>query len=116
MNRSSPYRDLTENSHRHRRREDLAGYEYSYAAEITNVYQLTRTEKLFQIQLIDPVLRKSFTFEPGQFVMLELPGIGEAPFSISSSPLRGGDIELCIRAVGNLTNFSTVLNEEFRLA
>jgi NAD(P)H-flavin reductase len=105
MNRSSLQKDLIVSSHRHRRKEDLASYEYSYSAEITNVYRLTRTEKLFQIQLIDPVLRRSFSFEPGQFVMLELPGIGEAPFSISSSPVRGGDIELCIRAVGNLTNF-----------
>lgn len=82
-----------------------AGYEYSYAAEITNITSLTATEKLYQIQLCDPHLRRSFTFRPGQFVMLELPGIGEAPFSISSSPLRHGDIELCIRAVGNLTRF-----------
>lgn len=85
--------------------EDSAGYEYSYLAEITNIYPLTATEKLYQIQLSDPQLRRSFAFKPGQFVMLELPGIGEAPFSISSSPLRHGDIELCIRAVGNLTRF-----------
>ena len=37
--------------------------------------------------------------------MLELPGIGEAPFSISSSPVRHGDLELCIRAAGNMTRF-----------
>ncbi|MDD3618268.1 MAG: FAD/NAD(P)-binding protein [Desulfobulbaceae bacterium] len=85
--------------------EDPAAFEYSYLAEITNIYPLTSTEKLYQIQLCDSRLRRSFTFRPGQFVMLELPGIGEAPFSISSSPLRHGDIELCIRAVGNLTGF-----------
>lgn len=80
-------------------------FEYSYKAEITNVYPLTRMEKLYQIQLVDPVEREQFIFRPGQFVMLELPGIGEAPFSISSSPVRHGDIELCIRAVGNMTRF-----------
>ena len=36
--------------------------------------------------------------------MLEIPGVGESPFSISSSPSNHEDIELCIRAVGNLTN------------
>jgi sulfhydrogenase subunit gamma (sulfur reductase) len=87
------------------RGEGLDSFEYSYLGEITNIYPLTDTEKLYQIQLCDPELRHSFTFKPGQFVMLELPGIGEAPFSISSSPLRRGDIELCIRAVGNLTRF-----------
>jgi NAD(P)H-flavin reductase len=80
-------------------------FEYSYQAEITNVYPLTKMEKLYQIQLVDPGERERFTFRPGQFVMLELPGIGEAPFSISSSPLRHGDLELCIRAVGNMTRF-----------
>lgn len=86
--------------------ERTAGsFEYAYPAEITNVYPLTTAEKLYQIQIIDPEERRNFRFKPGQFVMLELPGIGEAPFSISSSPLRTGDLELCIRAVGNLTNF-----------
>lgn len=79
--------------------------EYTFQAKITNIYPITETEKLYQIQLIDPEERRRFIFKPGQFVMLELPGIGEAPFSISSSPVRRGDIELCIRAVGNLTNF-----------
>lgn len=80
-------------------------FEYSYKAEITNVYPLTRMEKLYQIQLVDAQEREGFVFRPGQFVMLELPGIGEAPFSISSSPVRHGDLELCIRAVGNMTRF-----------
>lgn len=86
-------------------RGGLAGFEYSFLAEITNIYPLTKKEKLYQIQLCDAVQRENFTFKPGQFVMLEVPGIGEAPFSISSSPIRHGDIELCIRAAGNLTNF-----------
>jgi NAD(P)H-flavin reductase len=80
-------------------------FEYSYKAEITNIYPLTRMEKLYQIQLVDSEERERFTFRPGQFVMLELPGIGESPFSISSSPVRHGDLELCIRAVGNMTRF-----------
>jgi NAD(P)H-flavin reductase len=80
-------------------------FEYSYKAEITNVYPLTGMEKLYQIQLVDQREREHFVFRPGQFVMLELPGIGEAPFSITSSPLRHGDLELCIRAVGNMTRF-----------
>lgn len=80
-------------------------FEHSYKAEITNVYPLTRMEKLYQVQLVDPKERERFTFRPGQFVMLELPGIGEAPFSITSSPVRHGDLELCIRAVGNMTRF-----------
>jgi NAD(P)H-flavin reductase len=86
-------------------RQDPASFEYSYRTEITNVYPLTKAERLYQLQIIDPEERQRFNFRPGQFVMLEVPGIGEAPFSISSSSLRPGDLELCIRDAGNLTHF-----------
>ena len=105
MDRRIPFTDIFESDRVRRPSVDLASFEYSYLAEITNVYSLTGTEKLYQIQLCDPVQREAFVFKPGQFVMLEVPGIGEAPFSISSSPVRHGELELCIRAVGNLTNF-----------
>ncbi len=82
-----------------------SAFERTFKAEITSIHQLTSMENLYRMQIIDPSERKGFSFEPGQFVMLELPGIGEAPFSITSSPLRHGDIELCIRKAGSLTNF-----------
>jgi len=41
---------------------------------------------------------------PGQFFMVGLPGYGEAPFSVASAPGAKEGLELCIRAVGNLTN------------
>lgn len=88
-----------------RGKSDYRSYEYSYKAEVTNIYPLTENVNLYQIQVIDPEERKSFVFKPGQFVMLEVPGIGEAPFSISSSPVRHGDLEICIRRAGNLTNY-----------
>jgi NAD(P)H-flavin reductase len=87
------------------RKSDLGRYELTHRAEITNVYPLTPDTNLYQVQIVDPLERKRFTFEPGQFIMLEVPGIGEAPFSISSSPVRHGNIELCIRSAGNLTGF-----------
>lgn len=40
---------------------------------------------------------------PGQFVQLFIPGVGEAPFSVSSSPTDEGPFELCIRKVGKVT-------------
>jgi len=87
------------------RRTDLAAFEHTYKAEITSIHRLTEHENLYRIQIIDPAEREQFVFLPGQFLMLEIPGIGEAPFSISSSPSRKGDIELCIRRVGSLTDF-----------
>ncbi|MCD6359697.1 MAG: FAD/NAD(P)-binding protein [Armatimonadetes bacterium] len=41
--------------------------------------------------------------EPGQFVQISLPGYGEAPISISSSPTQLDTFELCVQAVGNLS-------------
>lgn len=102
-----PFIDVLDEERRYSRTTELREFEYSYQAEITNIYSLREKEKLYQIQLLDPEERRNFTFLPGQFVMLEIPGIGEAPFSISSSPIRHGSIELCIRNVGNLTNFLT---------
>jgi sulfhydrogenase subunit gamma (sulfur reductase) len=105
VDRQIPFVEVLAAGFSNPRTQDLNSFEYSYLAEITSIYPLTATEKLYQIQLCDPVLRRNFSFRAGQFVMLELPGIGEAPFSISSSPARGGDFELCIRAVGSLTRF-----------
>lgn len=93
-----------------RRKNDLSNFEYTHRAEITSVYPLTDMETIYRIQIINPEERRRFKFIPGQFVMLEMPGIGEAPFSISSSPSIHGEVELCIRKSGNLTNFLSKVN------
>ena len=41
--------------------------------------------------------------QPGQFAELSIPGIGEAPISISSSPTKKGSFEMVIRNVGRVT-------------
>ncbi|MBU0674302.1 MAG: FAD/NAD(P)-binding protein [Proteobacteria bacterium] len=105
MNHKLEFVDVLAESHEYRPATDLKSFEYSHAAEITNVYPMTEHEHLYQLRIVDPEARSRFTFRPGQFVMLEVPGIGEAPFSISSSPSRHGDLDLCIRHVGTLTNF-----------
>lgn len=106
MNPELKFKDVIAQPYRpQKRRDDLRSFEYTYRAEIISIYPLTEMETLYRIQVIDPEERKRFSFRPGQFVMLELPGIDEAPFSISSSPSIHGEIELCIRKVGNLTNF-----------
>ncbi len=88
-----------------RRKHDLSRFEFSYKAEITSVHRLRDMTTLYRIRIIEEEERNSFSFRPGQFVMLEVPGIGEAPFSISSPPSVRGDVELCIRKAGNLTAF-----------
>lgn len=40
---------------------------------------------------------------PGQFAEISIPGIGEAPISVSSSPTKKGSFEMVIRNVGRVT-------------
>jgi len=63
--------------------------------------QMTAAEKWFEIKLEDGDL----DHEPGQFVQVELYGIGEAPISICSSPTKRGSFELTVRAAGRLTTY-----------
>jgi sulfhydrogenase subunit gamma (sulfur reductase) len=71
-------------------------------ARIIHVERLTEHEKLFRIELPSSF---SLDHRPGQFVEVSVLGIGEAPISISSSPSRTNhSFELCVRAVGKLTD------------
>jgi sulfite reductase subunit B len=71
-------------------------------AEVVEINPLTEMEKLFKIRLPNS---KALGHKPGQFVMISVMGIGEAPISITSSPSRSGEIfELCIRRAGVLTS------------
>jgi NAD(P)H-flavin reductase len=74
-----------------------------FKAVITNIIPLTEKEKLFRLHILDEAEEARFSFLPGQFVMVEVPGVGEIPISISSSPTHKGIIELCIRNVGLVT-------------
>ncbi len=85
------------------RKSILMQTEKSFKSEIFNIIPLTALEKLFHIRILDSYEREKFTFLPGQFVMLELPGCGEVPISISSSISNKEFIELCIRKVGKVT-------------
>jgi sulfhydrogenase subunit gamma (sulfur reductase) len=86
------------------RRTEVMNTDMGYKCSVTNVVQLTEQEKLFQIKIIDPEERAVFRFRPGQFLMLELPGYGEVPISISSSSSNHEFLELCIRKAGHVTS------------
>src|SRR3989338_10889293 len=80
---------------------DISSSYTSRLARIDRVSRLTEKERLFRIAVED---RKPLGHSPGQFIMLSIPGYGEAPISISSPPDRKSVFEICVRAVGNLTN------------
>ncbi|MBN2304818.1 MAG: FAD/NAD(P)-binding protein [Anaerolineae bacterium] len=71
-------------------------------ATIEDVQDETRLEKIFTVRLPDG---QNLGHVPGQFVMFSIPGVGEAPISIMSSPSRTGEtFKLCIRNAGDLTS------------
>ena len=49
-------------------------------------------------------------YKPGQFVEVSIPGFGEVPISISSSPTQKGYFEIVVRKIGNVTNMIHKLN------
>lgn len=72
------------------------------AARLAEIRPMTELEKLFVIEFLDG---GNLGHQPGQFVMLSIPGVGEAPISVCSSPSRSnGHFELCVRRVGDVTN------------
>jgi sulfite reductase subunit B len=70
-------------------------------AKILNTKKLTEKEKFFEIVLQD---EERLDHEPGQFIMISLLGIGEVPISVCSSPVRRDSFDICVRAVGKVTN------------
>ena len=59
--------------------------------------------KTFVVEPLDRELKDTFSYLPGQFVMVSVPHHGEAPISISSTPTRPGGIHLSVRVAGRLT-------------
>ena len=50
-------------------------------------------------------------YRPGQFLMVSLPGYGEAPFTFASCPRKDGRFEISVRKVGSLTEALHKLKE-----
>jgi sulfite reductase subunit B len=70
------------------------------SASIAKVEVLTPQERLFEFRLDSG---KDLGHKPGQFAQISLPGLGEAPISISSSPDLKGSFEMVVRNVGRLS-------------
>lgn len=73
-------------------------------ARIIRKYDLAEEVKFFQIRLLNREKALFLHYLPGQFMILSLLGVGEAPFSISSTPSRPGILEFCIKKVGSFTS------------
>ncbi|KAA0004672.1 MAG: Ni/Fe hydrogenase subunit gamma [Thermoplasmata archaeon] len=73
-------------------------------AFIRDITQETSNTNTYTLEPYDKIMKKKFSYTPGQFIMLSIFGIGEAAISISSDPSNNGFINTTIRNVGNVTN------------
>ncbi|HDO31251.1 MAG TPA: oxidoreductase [Desulfobacteraceae bacterium] len=65
---------------------------------IKEAADMTGHERFFRLRLPRPLGHR-----PGQFVMVSVPGIGEAPISICCGPGDHDRLELLVRSAGSLT-------------
>jgi NAD(P)H-flavin reductase len=70
---------------------------------ITDVRQDTPDIKTFRV--VSPEGKKLFEHRPGQCAMVSIPGVGEAMFSITSSPTNTEFMEFSIKKCGCLTTW-----------
>ncbi len=83
------------------RYEDKTSVFLPAVATIEDIQTETALEKIFTVRLPDG---QNLGHIPGQFVMVSVPSVGEAPISVMSSPSRTGEtFKLCIRNAGDLT-------------
>ena len=60
-----------------------------YLGKLAGIKDLATNHKLFQIELTEPEGQAAFAaHKPGQFIFFSAFGAGEAPFGITSTPLR----------------------------
>ena len=72
-------------------------------AEITAITPETEGVSTYWLKFTDPAVQVAYSFKPGQFNMIYLPGFGEAAISISSDSEDRSTAGHTIRFVGNVT-------------
>ena len=76
--------------------EDFEGYPVEdYTATVTDIVELSPTIKGIHLKL-----DRQMTFQAGQYINIELPGVdGARAFSLANPPSKAGEVELHVRLV-----------------
>jgi len=73
-------------------------------AVITKSENMTDIEKLIELEFEDEDFIDQFSYDPGQFVVVDVMGVGDAPLSLCNAGREtANSIELCVRRVGRVT-------------
>ncbi len=83
-----------------------------HLARIKSVREEAEGIKSFKLEFEDSKIGGLFDYCPGQFIELTVFGVGEAPFSITSSPVNKGYLEISVAAVGEVTRALHLKKEE----
>lgn len=80
-------------------------------ARIEAIHRENFNTHTYRLQIVDTPIRRQFQWQPGQFNMLYIPGVGEAAISISSDCETSGTLDHTIRTVGYFTRAMTRLGQ-----
>jgi len=83
----------------------------AHPARIDRIVFETAGVATYDLVFEDHALAAGFSFRPGQFNMLYLPGVGEVAISISGDPADASKVPHTIRRAGNVTNELAELGE-----
>lgn len=84
-------------------------------AEVSAIEPEIADVSTYRLRFLDPRLQGAYAFEPGQFNMLYVPGLGEAAISISSDAADHSTVAHTVRFVGNVTRAISELREGDRV-
>jgi len=83
----------------------------AHSVRISRVRQETPGVATYDLAFEDPAVAEEYSFLPGQFNMLYLPGVGEIAISISGDPGEKTCVPHTIRGAGNVTRMLASLPE-----
>ena len=86
-----------------------------YPVRVDQVITETKDEKLksFKLAFLSPEDEKKFKYLPGQFAELSIPGKGEIPIGIASSPTEKGFISFTVNEVGLVSTYLHMMKEGY---
>jgi sulfhydrogenase subunit gamma (sulfur reductase) len=88
---------------------------WPYPVRVDQIRTETEDEKLKTFKLVfqNPEDEKKFSFMPGQFAELSVPGKGEIPIGIASSPTEKGYLSFTVNEVGMVTSHLHTVKEGY---
>ena len=71
--------------------------------KVISTQGLNREVRAIRFVFVDKDDAKKFSFELGSFIMVSIPGYGESPLTITTSPSQLPEFEIAVKTTGNTT-------------